>query len=55
MFALLFYIVIGWILVSLGVGVHASVVKGKSTDLAISAAAHTLLLPYHVVKKLFGK
>lgn len=55
MFALLYYVVIGWILISLGTGVHASVVKGKPTDQAIGVAAHTLLLPYHVVRRLFGK
>lgn len=53
MFALLYYVVIGWILVSLVVGVHASVVKNKSPDQAIAVAAHTLLLPIRVVKSIF--
>ena len=55
MFALLYYIVIGWILVSLGTGIHASVVKRLSNDAAITVAANTLLMPIKVVKRLFKK
>lgn len=54
MFAALFYIVIGWILLSLAVGVIKYLKAEYPTyKTAQHAAVDMLLLPYHTAKMLY--
>lgn len=53
MFAILFGVVILWVLFSLGTGVFAVLLKGRTNEQGIATAVTTLRLPYDVVVKLF--
>lgn len=55
MLTVLFYVVIGWVLFSLGRGVYASVADHATQEKAINTVVSTLRLPYDVVMKLFKK
>lgn len=54
MFAALFYIVIGWIVLSFAVGVYKYLsTPNPKSDLALNATVHMLKLPYATVKALY--
>lgn len=55
MLTVLFYVVLAWVLISLGRGVYASVVDQVNSDRVVSIVVSTLRLPYDVVVKLFKK
>lgn len=53
MLTVLFYVVLAWVLISLGRGVYASVTDHAKGDQVVSIVVSTLRLPYDVVVKLF--
>lgn len=53
MLTVLFYVVIAWVLVSLGRGVYASVVGHATGDKVVNIVVSTLRLPYDAARKLF--
>lgn len=53
MLTVLFYVVLAWVLISLGRGVYASIVDQVSNDRVVGIVVTTLRLPYDAVRKLF--
>lgn len=54
MFAVLFYIVIGWVLLSLGAGAYKYLTAAvPKSDLALNTTVLMLKLPYATVKALY--
>lgn len=54
MFAVLYYIVIGWVLLSLGAGAYKYLTTDHPrNDLALNTTVHMLKLPYATVKALY--
>ena len=53
MLTILFYVVLAWVLISLGHGVYASIVGQVSNDRVVGIVVNTLRLPYDAAVRLF--